>query len=226
MAEELGKFVPYVGGPSQAHTLLVPLETLSTVEETVVREKAVESLNSVAAELPESAVAEQYIPLVKVHTQSCCMSGQSCCMSGQSSCTLICVSWLYSLYMQTHVSVVSQRLATGEWFTSRVSACSTFASAYPRAPPPLRAELRTLFAQLCRDETPMVSLNMLCPPHTRINLLTASARMSSPAVAWEPLHSAPGSADMAVHHTARVRANACCRCGGRLHSIWRSSRQW
>ena len=46
MAEELGKFVPYVGGPSQAHTLLVPLEALSTVEETVVREKAVESLNS------------------------------------------------------------------------------------------------------------------------------------------------------------------------------------
>ena len=68
MAEELGKFVSYVGGPSQAHTLLVPLETLSTVEETVVREKAVESLNSVAAELPESAVAEQYIPLVKVIT--------------------------------------------------------------------------------------------------------------------------------------------------------------
>ena len=70
MAEELGKFVPYVGGPSQAHTLLVPLETLSTVEETVVREKAVESLNSVAAELPESAVAEQYIPLVKVITHN------------------------------------------------------------------------------------------------------------------------------------------------------------
>ena len=68
MAEELGKFVPYVGGPSQAHTLLVPLETLSTVEETVVREKAVESLNSVAAELPESAIAEYYMPLVKVRT--------------------------------------------------------------------------------------------------------------------------------------------------------------
>ena len=80
MAEELGKFVPYVGGPSQAHTLLVPLETLSTVEETVVREKAVESLNSVAAELPEAAVAEQYIPLVKVcshdHTQSACAAAR------------------------------------------------------------------------------------------------------------------------------------------------------
>ena len=65
MAEELGKFVPYVGGAAYAHTLLVPLEMLSTVEETVVREKAVESLNAVAAELPEAGVAEQYIPLVK-----------------------------------------------------------------------------------------------------------------------------------------------------------------
>ena len=66
MAEELGKFVPYVGGPPHAHTLLVPLETLSTVEETVVREKAVLSLNAVAVALPEAHVAEEYIPLVKV----------------------------------------------------------------------------------------------------------------------------------------------------------------
>ena len=49
-----------------------------------------------------------------------------------------------------------QRLATGEWFTSRVSACGALAAAYPRAPAALRPELRALFAQLCRDETPMV----------------------------------------------------------------------
>nr|VDD38445.1 unnamed protein product [Brassica oleracea] len=44
MAEELGVFIPYVGGVEHAHVLLPPLETLSTVEETCVREKAVESL--------------------------------------------------------------------------------------------------------------------------------------------------------------------------------------
>jgi serine/threonine-protein phosphatase 2A regulatory subunit A len=50
----------------------------------------------------------------------------------------------------------SQRLATGEWFTSRVSATGLFATAYPRALPSLKAELRQLYSQLCRDETPMV----------------------------------------------------------------------
>lgn len=39
MAEELGKFVDYVGGPSHAYHLLTPLESLATVEEMAVREK-------------------------------------------------------------------------------------------------------------------------------------------------------------------------------------------
>ena len=49
-----------------------------------------------------------------------------------------------------------QRLATGEWFTSRVSSCGAFISAYPQAPEGLRSDLRALFAHLCRDDTPMV----------------------------------------------------------------------
>ena len=49
-----------------------------------------------------------------------------------------------------------QRLAAGEWFTSRVSAAGLFATAYPRCAAALKPELRQLFAQLCRDETPMV----------------------------------------------------------------------
>jgi serine/threonine-protein phosphatase 2A regulatory subunit A len=51
---------------------------------------------------------------------------------------------------------VLQRLATGEWFTSRVSSCGAFVSAYPPAPEGLRGDLRALFAHLCRDDTPMV----------------------------------------------------------------------
>eukprot|EP00966_Prymnesium_polylepis_P290594 6711981-Prymnesium_polylepis.1 len=39
LADELGGFAEYVGGPPHAATLLTPLETLATVEETVVREK-------------------------------------------------------------------------------------------------------------------------------------------------------------------------------------------
>jgi hypothetical protein len=54
------------------------------------------------------------------------------------------------------LSALPQRLATGEWFTSRVSATGLFATAYPRSSPGLKAELRQLYSQLCRDETPMV----------------------------------------------------------------------
>lgn len=66
LAEELGKFVPYVGGPAYAHVLLNPLESLSAVEETVVREKAVQSLADVGSELPESSISESFCPMVKV----------------------------------------------------------------------------------------------------------------------------------------------------------------
>jgi len=66
MAEELGKFVPYVGGSQHAHCLLAPLENLVQVEETVVRDKAVEALNQVCEKLPDSALPEQYVPLIKV----------------------------------------------------------------------------------------------------------------------------------------------------------------
>jgi serine/threonine-protein phosphatase 2A regulatory subunit A len=39
LAQELGEFVDYVGGPTFSYLLLQPLETLAAVEETVVREK-------------------------------------------------------------------------------------------------------------------------------------------------------------------------------------------
>lgn len=40
LADELGNFVEYVGGPEYAHTLLSPLENLAAIEEPIVREKA------------------------------------------------------------------------------------------------------------------------------------------------------------------------------------------
>lgn len=66
MAEELGKFVPYVGGPNFAYTLLQPLEQLSQVEETVVRDKAVDSLCKVGEQLPNNSIQEHFVPLIKV----------------------------------------------------------------------------------------------------------------------------------------------------------------
>ncbi len=66
-AEQLGNFVPYVGGPSHAYLLLPLLESLSTVEETVVRDKAVESLSKVGAQLPDNTINDAFTPLVKVN---------------------------------------------------------------------------------------------------------------------------------------------------------------
>lgn len=102
-----------VGGPDFAMYLIPPLESLATVEETVVRDKAVESLRNVAAQ--------------------------------------------HSAHdLEVHVIPTLQRLVSGEWFTSRTSACGLFSVCYPRVPASVKAELRNLFRQLCQDETPMV----------------------------------------------------------------------
>ena len=47
-------------------------------------------------------------------------------------------------------------MAVGEWFTARVSACGLFHIAYPSAPEALKAELRSVYSQLCQDDMPMV----------------------------------------------------------------------
>lgn len=102
-----------MGGPEYAMYLLPPLESLATVEETVVRDKAVESLRTVAAE----------------HS---------------------------ALDLEIHVVPTLQRLVSGDWFTSRTSACGLFSVCYPRVTQPVKAELRANFRKLCQDETPMV----------------------------------------------------------------------
>ncbi|ONK55023.1 uncharacterized protein A4U43_UnF8540 [Asparagus officinalis] len=113
MAEQLGVFIPYVGGVEHAHVLLQPLETLCAVEETCVRDKAVGSLCQIGGQMKESDIVDRFTPLVK-------------------------------------------RLAAGEWFTARVSSCGLFHIAYPSAPEPLKAELRSIYGQLCQDDMPMV----------------------------------------------------------------------
>ncbi|RHY31207.1 hypothetical protein DYB32_003678 [Aphanomyces invadans] len=67
MAEELGNFVDLVGGPSAASILLTPLEVLATAEETVVRDKAVASINKVLDAVTDAA--ELALPLIKRLTE-------------------------------------------------------------------------------------------------------------------------------------------------------------
>lgn len=65
LSEQLGGFVEYVGGREYAHVLLSPLENLAAIEEPLVREKAVESLNKVCEELSQQQVEQYFIPLVE-----------------------------------------------------------------------------------------------------------------------------------------------------------------
>ncbi|AQZ12125.1 TPD3 (YAL016W) [Zygosaccharomyces parabailii] len=65
LSEELGKFVPYVGGPEYATILLPPLNILASTEETLVREKAVDSLNKIAEVLSQEQLFHDFIPLIQ-----------------------------------------------------------------------------------------------------------------------------------------------------------------
>ncbi|KAF8936600.1 hypothetical protein BGZ58_003983 [Dissophora ornata] len=65
LAGELGDFVEYIGGAQFAHILLPPLENLAAVEETMVRDKAVESLNKICPVLSQSQLEQFYTPLLK-----------------------------------------------------------------------------------------------------------------------------------------------------------------
>lgn len=113
LAEQLGNFTPLVGGPEHVHCLLPPLENLATVEETVVRDKAVESLRAISSQHSPQDLEAHFVPLV-------------------------------------------QRLASGDWFTSRTSACGLFSVCYPRVSAVVKADLRHHFRNLCQDDTPMV----------------------------------------------------------------------
>ena len=48
------------------------------------------------------------------------------------------------------------QLASGDWFTGRVSAAALFDAVYARSDAPTQAALRQQFGKLCVDETPMV----------------------------------------------------------------------
>lgn len=65
LAEQLGQFISLVGGPEYAYCLLPPLESLATVEETVVRDKAVESLRAVAQQHSPADLETHFVPLVQ-----------------------------------------------------------------------------------------------------------------------------------------------------------------
>ena len=69
LAEQLAGFTPLIGGSEFVSILIPPLESLATVEETVVRDKAVESLRQIAGEHSNEDLEKHFIPLVKILAQ-------------------------------------------------------------------------------------------------------------------------------------------------------------
>lgn len=64
LANTLGDFVQYIGGPNYAELLLHPLSTLAMNEEPMVRDGAVNSLIKIAKEMPINHLSHHFIPLV------------------------------------------------------------------------------------------------------------------------------------------------------------------
>jgi len=65
MAEKLGLLVDALGGTEFVHQLLVPLEMLCSVEESTVRDKAVESICAVTVKMGPEQISEHYIPMIQ-----------------------------------------------------------------------------------------------------------------------------------------------------------------
>ena len=62
VAEHIPSLVTSVGGDEFVHALLLPLESLSTVEETVVRQKAVEGLVKVGERCDRASAMGTFLP--------------------------------------------------------------------------------------------------------------------------------------------------------------------
>lgn len=173
MAEELGNFVDVVGGPQHAYLLLKPLESLATVDEASVRDMVrpssrlrsiVQSVRTLTDSLlcatgsqvdlcdrrPHAARARRgalclgpapprHARLVRPHSVSTRATPSDDLHSADHHSRSF-LSRLY--YMQR--------------FTSRIASCHLFQVGYPRVSSELQKELRQMFAQLCRDDTPMV----------------------------------------------------------------------
>ncbi|KAG9390835.1 HEAT repeat protein [Carpediemonas membranifera] len=64
MAEELQHFIPFVGGAPYAYTIIAPLAVLAKADSQMVRDRAVESLLSVAEQLSEEHFTAHFMPLI------------------------------------------------------------------------------------------------------------------------------------------------------------------
>jgi serine/threonine-protein phosphatase 2A regulatory subunit A len=95
LAEEVGKLVQHVGGPSHAHCLVPLLEDLARQDETVVREAAVKSLQIVGKDFNDEQAMTHLVPCIKVCPPACT--------------TVAVVRWCLSWFVHRTVRVCPER---------------------------------------------------------------------------------------------------------------------
>lgn len=171
LAEELGTgLVEYIGGPQFAHLLLGPLENLAVVEETVVREKACDSINQLAGIMSDQQIQTFYLPLL--HRLS---SGEW--FTSRTSAALLFAS-VYEkipLSMRADVHSMFVSLCTDETPMVRRAAARDMSALVKRmSPEVIINEMLPLYRRLSADDQDSVRL-------LTVQNLVAMAEVLSPA---------------------------------------------
>ncbi|RKO96657.1 ARM repeat-containing protein, partial [Caulochytrium protostelioides] len=156
LAEELGNFVDYVGGPAYGHLLLQPLETLAAVEEPVVRDGAVASAAKIAAQLSQHHLEEFYIPMLKR------LSAGDWFTSRTSACGLYAPAYAAcTSQTQSELRRLFAALARDETPMVRRAAATHLAHLVPHlgaSPEALRSDAVPLLTLLSQDDQDSVRL--------------------------------------------------------------------
>ncbi|CAG9771184.1 unnamed protein product [Ceutorhynchus assimilis] len=154
LAEQLGQFTSLVGGPDYVSCLLPPLESLATMEETVVRDKAVESLRIVASQHNIADLEKHFFPLVQR------LSTGDWFTSRTSGCGLVWVAYQRaSSTLKPKLRFLFKGLCQDETpMVRRVAATNLTNLAEVIELEYLKSDLVPLFIDLARDEHDSVRL--------------------------------------------------------------------
>jgi len=174
LVEQIGKFVPYVGGKEFAYTILPCLEQLSASEEAIVRDKTTEVLSHLCTKhLPKEHVEQYFLPAVKRLAAGQWFSSRC------SSCSLFSPAYAHlSSTIQAEVRQLYINLCQDDTPMVRRAAAGKLAdftrtilesSSNPDTPPSSEAqkvvtqELYPAFLQLIADEHDSVRLESIHP---------------------------------------------------------------
>ncbi|KAJ1914878.1 protein phosphatase 2A structural subunit [Mycoemilia scoparia] len=152
LAEKLGEFVNYIGGPSYAHILLRPLENLAATEEQVVRDKA-KSINKITDVMSEESVEQYLIPCIARLSQGEWFTSRS------SAAGLYANAYKKSSSeTQQQLLAGYERLCEDETPMARRAAATHLVKLIPNAPEYLETFSIKCFKKLAHDDQDSVRL--------------------------------------------------------------------